>query len=94
MVIEVVDATLRDMSFVLYNLNPADEEETACQIDPGLRRDHLAYMLLMSGDSFAVRIDGQPVAVFGTHRSTGRRSASGRWAPSACARCCRRSPAT
>ena len=66
MVIEVVDATLRDMSFVLYNLNPADEEETACQIDPGLRRDHLAYMLLMSGDSFAVRIDGQPVAVFGT----------------------------
>jgi hypothetical protein len=65
-VIEVVDATLRDMSYVLYNLNPADEAETACQIDPELRRDHLAYMLLMSGDNFAVRIDDQPVAVFGT----------------------------
>lgn len=65
-VIEVVDATLRDMSYVLYHLNPKDEEETACQIDPGLRRDHLAYMLLMSGDNFAVRIDGQPAAVFGT----------------------------
>jgi hypothetical protein len=64
--IEVVDATLRDMSYVLYNLNPADEEETACQIDPQLRRDHLAYMLLMSGDNFAVRVDGQPAAVFGT----------------------------
>ncbi len=64
--IEVVDATLRDMSYVLYHLNPRDEEETACQIDPGMRRDHLAYMLLMSGDNFAVRIDDQPVAVFGT----------------------------
>lgn len=64
--IEVVPATLRDVSYVLYHLNPADEEETACQIDPALRRDHLGYMLLMSGDNFAVRIAGQPVAVFGT----------------------------
>lgn len=66
MVTEVVPACLRDMSYVLYNLNPADEAETACQIDPDVRRDHLAYGLLMSGDNFAVRIDDQPVAVFGT----------------------------
>ena len=64
--IEVVPATLRDASYVLYHLNAQDEAETACQIDPKLRRDHLAYMLLMSGDNFAVRINGQPVAVFGT----------------------------
>ena len=64
--IEVVPACLRDVSYVLYNLNPADEAETACQIDPALKRYELAYGLLMSGDNFAVRIDGQPVAVFGT----------------------------
>lgn len=64
--IEVLPATLRDMSYVLYNLNPADEAETACQIDPALRRDQLAYMLLMSGDNFAVRENGNPIAVFGT----------------------------
>lgn len=64
--IEVVPATLRDTSYVLYHLNPEDEAETACQIDPGLKRSELAYGLLMSGDSFAVRIDDQPVAVFGT----------------------------
>lgn len=62
----IVPATLRDMSYVLYNLNPSDEEETACQIDPGLRRDHLAYALLMSGDNWAVRHKDQPIAVFGT----------------------------
>lgn len=66
MVTEVVPATLRDVSYVLYNLNPADEAETVCQIDPAVPRSHLAYGLLMSGDNFAVRIDDQPVAVFGT----------------------------
>lgn len=64
--IEVVPAVLRDVSYVLYNLSAKDEEETACQIDPRMPRSHLAYALLMSGDNFAVRIDGQPVAVFGT----------------------------
>lgn len=62
----VVPATLRDMSYVLYNLNPADEEETACQVDKHLRRDQLAYALLMSGDNWAVRHKDQPIAVFGT----------------------------
>lgn len=63
---KIVPATLRDMSYVLYHLNPSDEEELACQIDPTLRRDHLAYALLMGGENFAVRNDDQPVAVFGT----------------------------
>lgn len=66
MTVEIVPACLRDVSYVLYNLNPDDEAETACQIDPAIPRSHLAYALLMSGDNFAARIDDQPVAVFGT----------------------------
>lgn len=62
----IVPATLRDMSYVLSNLGPADEEELACQIDPDIKRHHLAYGLLMSGDNFAARVGDQPVAVFGT----------------------------
>lgn len=66
MALTVEPATLRDTSYVLYNLNPKDEEETACQIDPGIKRSELAWGLLQSGDTFAVRDDGNPIAVFGT----------------------------
>lgn len=64
--VDIVPATLRDVSYVLANLGPLDEEELACQIEPGLKRHHLAYALLMSGDNFVARVDDQPVAVFGT----------------------------
>ena len=62
----VVPATLRDASFVMGNLNEADEREVSCQVAAGTIRHELAYAMLMSGDNFAVRDGSQPIAFFGT----------------------------
>lgn len=59
-------ATLRDASYVMANLRPADWEELACQIAPATKRHEIAYALLMSGDCFVAFWKGQPCAVFGS----------------------------
>ena len=60
------DATLRDATYVMSWLRPADEEEVMCQVPANMRIDHMAYNLLFSGDTFAARIGDQPVGFFGT----------------------------
>lgn len=62
----VQPATLRDASYVMANLRPADVEEVMCQVPEGVKRHEIAYSLLMSGDAFAALLDDQPVAIFGT----------------------------
>lgn len=37
-----------------------------CQVPANMRRDHMAYNLLMSGDTFAARQGDQPIGFFGT----------------------------
>lgn len=66
--VTIHDATLRDATYVMSWLRPADEEEVMCQVPEGMRRDHMAYNLLMSGDTFAARIGDQPVGFFGTNQ--------------------------
>lgn len=63
--VQVKPATLRDVSYVMANLRPADEVEVLCQFPSGVKRHELAYMLLHSMEAWAVHIDGQPVAAFG-----------------------------
>lgn len=59
-------ATLRDATYVMAWLRPADEEEVMCQVPAGMLRLEMAYNLLFSGDTFAARIGDQPVGFFGT----------------------------
>jgi hypothetical protein len=59
-------ATLRDATYVMAWLRPADELEVMCQVPEGTRRDAIAYSFLMSGDTFSARLGDQPIAIFGT----------------------------
>lgn len=59
-------ATLKDASYVISWLRPEDEAEVLCQMPTGVLRHEIAYGLLMAGDCFSARLDGQPIALFGT----------------------------
>lgn len=61
------DATLRDATYVMAWLRPADVEEVMCQVPADLSRSDMAYNLLFSGDTFAARVGDQPVGFFGTN---------------------------
>lgn len=64
--VTIHDATLRDATYVMWNLRPADVEEVMCQVPEGLSPNSMAYNLLFSGDTFAARNGDQPVGFFGT----------------------------
>src|SRR5690606_3849111 len=64
--VAVIPACLRDASYVVANMRPADREEIACQVPVGVKDHELAYQLLMSGDSFIATLDGVPAAFLGT----------------------------
>lgn len=66
MALTLQPATLKDASYVMANLNKHDAAEVDCQVAPGTPRHEMGYGLLMAGDNFAVREDGQPIAFFGT----------------------------
>lgn len=59
-------ACLRDASYIMANLRPADLDEVLCQVPEGTKRHEIAYSLLHSGDAFTAFVRGQPVAFFGT----------------------------
>lgn len=65
--IEIMPATIRDATFVLYNLRAADQIEVMCQLPQGVSLGGVAHTMLMSGDNYAARVDDQPVAFFGWH---------------------------
>lgn len=64
--VTIHDATLRDATYVIAWLRPADEEEVLCQLPKDFPRSDMAYNLLFSGETFAARIGDQPVGFFGT----------------------------
>lgn len=64
----IVPACLRDASYVVAHMRPADEDEILCQLPAGMRRHEIAYSLLFSGGDAFVALDGdRPVLFFGTH---------------------------
>ena len=65
--VTIHDATLRDATYVMAWLRPADVEEVECQVPVGMSRSEMAYNLLLSGQTFAARIGDQPVGFFGTN---------------------------
>lgn len=64
--VEIVDAVIRDASFVMANMRPRDRREVMCQIPEGTKMHEAAYGLVMASDAWVAKLDGQPVAVFGT----------------------------
>lgn len=68
--IAIVPATLRDTSYVMAHMRPADEKEVLCQFPETTKRHELAYMLLHSLECWVATIDDQPVAVFGVSHMT------------------------
>lgn len=63
--IEIVDAVLRDASFVCANLRPRDRHEAFCQLPEGATSLQLAEWLLASPTALVARVNGQPVMFFG-----------------------------
>lgn len=64
--VTIQPATLKDTSYVCSWLRPDDEREALSQTPEGIRRDVMGYYLLQGGDAFSARVDGQPIAIFGT----------------------------
>lgn len=62
-------AVLRDASYVLAHMRPADVEEVMCQVPPNTKRHELAYNLLMGCEAYTAHLEDkpdQPIAFFGT----------------------------
>lgn len=59
-------AVLRDASYVMAHMRPADVEEVMCQIPPNTKRHELAYNLLMGCEAYTAHVKDVPVAFFGT----------------------------
>jgi hypothetical protein len=73
MAIDFVEPTLRDVTYIGANLRPEDHREVMCQVPAGaFGSTALAAMSdgMLSGWSWVVRVDNQPVAVFGFHPLT------------------------
>lgn len=64
--VTIEPACLRDASYVVANMRPADAEEVWCQVPEGTTGYELAHMLLFSGDAFIAKLDGVPAAFLGT----------------------------
>lgn len=65
--IEIVPATLRDMSYIASNMNAADWLECEAQMPEGIGRAEIAFLSLQSSQalSWVAIYKGQPVACFG-----------------------------
>lgn len=63
--VEIVDASLRDLTFIAANLRSEDIRELACQMPDGLDVADGAVFSASSGEAWVAKLDGQPVAAFG-----------------------------
>lgn len=68
--ITIAPATLRDTSYVMAHMRPADEREVLCQFPVETKRHELAYALLHSLEAWVANYKGQPIAVFGVSHMT------------------------
>ncbi|MEM9107214.1 MAG: hypothetical protein AAGC96_16300 [Pseudomonadota bacterium] len=63
--IDIREATLRDVSFIAANLRSCDREEIECQVAPGTRPSEIAVFCLRGSQSWTVFRDGLPLGAFG-----------------------------
>lgn len=65
--VEIISATLRDVSYILANLCEDDERELRVQHFPGFDLQALSPLAL-AGEAWVATVDGQPVEAFGLVR--------------------------
>lgn len=73
-------ANIRDVSYILSNLSPADAEEIWCQAAPEMGPAELAAGCVMFGHSFVAYLDGVPAMAFGTTPMTAAGNVLSGWA--------------
>ena len=67
--IEIVPATLRDVSYIVASMCPEDWAEIAAQMPAGASTEQVAALHL-HGEAWAAMLDGQPVQAFGAVPAT------------------------
>ncbi len=67
--VEIVPATLRDVSFIAANMCPEDRREIYCQLPAGIDAPAVAQ-LHMLGDAWCAMVGGQPAEAFGATAAT------------------------
>ena len=63
--VEIKDANLRDLSYIMAHMRPGDRAEVMCQFPEGTKTYELAYGLLHTKHAYVAYLDGKPVAAFG-----------------------------
>ena len=63
--VEIVPATLRDLTFIAANMRAEDWREIACQFPEGITRTEIAALAGQFGESWVAVSSAQPVAAFG-----------------------------
>jgi hypothetical protein len=62
--VAIIEATLRDVTFIAANMRQCDRDEVYCQLPAGTSSTELAAYAMQAGAHVAA-VDGQPVAAFG-----------------------------
>lgn len=73
-------ATLRDVSYILGNLNKADHAEIWCQAPDGATPAEMAAGIVVFGSAFVAYVDGAPAAAFGFSPMTPAGNVLSAWA--------------
>jgi hypothetical protein len=68
--IVIEPATLRDATYITAHLRPLDLVECMCQMPAGTTTVELGTGMLMHGDAWVAKLDGQPTVFFGMTPST------------------------
>lgn len=63
--VEIVDGSLRDLTYIAANIRPHDWREIAAQLPEGATPTQAAAISFAAGRSWVATWDGQPVAGFG-----------------------------
>lgn len=78
--VRIGPATIRDVSYILANLDPADAEEIGCQVPEGAMPGELAAGCVRFGSSFVAYLNGVPAMAFGSSPLTAVGNVRSAWA--------------
>ncbi len=67
--VEIIPATLRDVSYIVVNLCEADRAEIGCQYPAGVKSETIS-LAHVRGMAMCALLDSQPVQAFGLYPAT------------------------
>lgn len=65
MTVEIIPATLRDLTYIAANMRPEDWREIECQFPEGITSFEIAALAGQFGEAWVATSSSQPVAAFG-----------------------------